>query len=532
MEPADGPARYRASTTAVLEFAWDAEAFRADHVIAALGLTRTTALSAIDELIEVGLIQELSSSSVEEKGYRLGRPARRFELCRDAGVVVGLDAGDSHFTAVAADLTGRILAREQIGVRGFPGLKGHPDPEGRRGAAFGVIDAVLAAAERTRDEVIGVGVGVPAPADGRGMSPPHQHGFWEHMNAGLGTALAKAFPAVRVENDAGLAAIAEGSVGQARRCNHYVAMLSGRRLGSGVVLEGRLVRGAHGGVGELEGLSYVRGVGSTLGLGVLTEEWVRAAVDDGRVPPDHPWSRLAVGDLTAEAVLLEARMSDPVSRPLLEELGATLGRICSVISRFYDPEMIVVCGAMAAALGDVIEIARSNVATQLELPPPAIVASAFGGDVVSLGAISGDRPPAAHGAPPHRGVRCRLARRPVRVRPATRSRPRHVIHHPFAVTSVWAPATPNPAVSTGSEVPSRVRILRPVGPSSRLHIGVAGSPVLNSKYATKPPPTSPPTATATGIFAVWQATLEQLDRRATLADLAVQRRSTRVGPVG
>lgn len=391
MEPADGTARYRASTTAVLEFAWDADAFRADHVIAALGLTRTTALSAIDELIELGLIRELASSG-DDKGYRLGRPARRFELCRDAGLVVGLDAGDSHFTAVAADLTGRILAREQIGVRGFSqGSKGERSVAGRRRAAFRAIDAVLTAAGSTRYEVIGVGVGVPAPVDGRGMSPPHDRGFWQHMNAEMGTALAEVFPAVRVENDAGLAAVAEGSLGQARLCDHFVAMLSGRRLGSGVVLEGRLVRGAHGGVGEMEGLSYVAGVGGTWGLGVLTEDWVRAAMDDGRVPPDHPWRRLAVGDLTAEAVLVDARMSDPVSRPLLEELGATLGRICSVVSRFYDPEVIVICGAMAAALGEVIEIARSHLITELELPPPAIVASAFGGDVVSLGAVSAAR---------------------------------------------------------------------------------------------------------------------------------------------
>lgn len=52
-----GQLRHRASTAAVLEFAWDAGAFQADHVIAALGLTRSTALAALDTLIELGLIQ-------------------------------------------------------------------------------------------------------------------------------------------------------------------------------------------------------------------------------------------------------------------------------------------------------------------------------------------------------------------------------------------------------------------------------------------------------------------------------------------
>ena len=76
---------------------------------------------------------------------------------------------------------------------------------------------------------------------------------------------------------------------------------------------------------------------------------------------------------------------------LSEQLGATLGRICNVVARFYDPGLIVVCGAMAGALGDVIEIARGHVEAESELPAPNIIASQFGGDIVSLGAVSAAR---------------------------------------------------------------------------------------------------------------------------------------------
>ncbi len=390
---ADAP-RHRASTEAVLDFAWDAGPFRADHVIAALGLTRSTALTALDTLIDIGLIRELPSAS-PEVGSRMGRPARHFELRGDAGVVVGIDAGAHRFTAVVADLAGQPLAQESLAVA-EAGVEGDDliatvSTERRRESAFAVIDAALVSAGRQRADVIGVAIGVPAPVDADGRSPAHQAGFWQHMNAGLQHALASDFPVVRVENDGALAAVAEGTLGAARGCDDFIAMLVGHRLGSGVFLGGRLVRGAHGGVGELEAFSYVSGVDSADGFGLRADRWLRAALDDGLIPADHPWSRLAPAGLTAAAVLAEARVDDPVARPLLEELGGTLGRICSVVGRFYDPEVIVVCGAMAGALGGVLEIAQRYVHAQTELPAPEIVASELAGDVVSLGAVSAAR---------------------------------------------------------------------------------------------------------------------------------------------
>lgn len=74
-----GPVRHRASTAAVLDFAWDAGVFRADHVMAALDLTRSTALAALDSLIELGVVSEVAGPE-DDNGYRLGRPARRFAL--------------------------------------------------------------------------------------------------------------------------------------------------------------------------------------------------------------------------------------------------------------------------------------------------------------------------------------------------------------------------------------------------------------------------------------------------------------------
>jgi predicted NBD/HSP70 family sugar kinase len=211
------------------------------------------------------------------------------------------------------------------------------------------------------------------------------------MNAGLQDALGREFPAVRVENDAALAAVAESSLGEARGCDDFVAMMIGRRLGAGVFLGGQLVRGGHGAVGELEAFVYVSGVGGAQGFGLRAERWLERALEEGRVPDGHPWARLAGAELKSEDVLGAATLDDPVTKPMLDELGETLGRVCGVVARFYDPTRIIVCGAMAGALGDVLELARGWTRAEPGLLPVEIVASGLGGDVVSLGAASAAR---------------------------------------------------------------------------------------------------------------------------------------------
>ncbi len=323
---------HRASTSAVLGFAWDAGVFCGDHVMTALGLTRSTALVAVNTLIELGLVSELApGASAEHSGP--GRPARSFRLRAEAGVVVGVDAGERRFVATVSDLAGGVLAQTAIGPAGWRG-EHEPavmDPDERRSLGFRAVDSVLASAGRSRSDVIGVGVGVPAPVDAAGDSPHHPNGVWRSLNAGLRAAFAAEFPAVRVETDAALAAVAEGRLGEARGHDNFVAVLARRRLGVGIFLDGRPVRGARGAVGE---------------IGVLCDA---------------------------------------------DDLGSRLGKVCRMAASCYDPDLIVVCGAAATGLGDAIAATAERLAADTESPAPRVVASRSGGDVVALGAACAAR---------------------------------------------------------------------------------------------------------------------------------------------
>jgi len=368
----------RASLDAVLGFAWDADIFVSDDAMAATGLTRTTTIDALDELIETGLLRELPNARATG-AYRKGRPARRFELCADSAVVIGMDAGRAHLTTTVADLRGVALATESVELDVT-----HDSPAERRAVIAAAIDSALLAASCERADLLAICVGVPAPVDAHGRSPEHRDDFWRRMNPDLPGLLDGWAPIVRVENDASLAAVAEGSVGSAADSSDYVVLLAGERFGAGVVIDGHLLRGAHGGVGETVAFDHIAGVGTADGLGTRLTEWVREAT----APEGHPLSGAPLERLTGRAVMELSRQGDAWSRGFVERAGLLVARIAAVFGSLYNPQRIIVAGAIVDGLDEVIEVARTRLPHELDLPAPELLLSSLGSTSVATGAVA------------------------------------------------------------------------------------------------------------------------------------------------
>lgn len=365
----------------MLAFAWSTQDFTATEAMDTTGLTRSTAIDALDALVERGLLRELPNARLAGE-YRKGRPARRFALREDAGVLVGVDAGHVHVTATVADLRSRPLATRRVTLE----LDHDPAPE--RAALIGsAIDDALLAAGRQRADVLAMCVGVPAPVDADGRSPQHPTGFWARMNPDLVDTLAWA-PNLRIDNDASLAAVAEGTVGAAVGCRDYITLLAGARLGAGVVVDGVLLRGRHGGVGEMVAFDHVEGVGSADGLGARVGAWAAEALDGGRVDPEGALAAVPPDELDARRVLELAALGDPAALAIAERVGAVLARIVSVLGSMFDPERVVVSGGISAGVEDVVAAARRQLPTDLDLPAPDLVVSELGADVVVTGALA------------------------------------------------------------------------------------------------------------------------------------------------
>lgn len=369
------------SLDAVLAYAWASEEFTATDVMESTGHTRSTTIDAMASLAELGLLRELPNAR-EAGAYRKGRPARRFELRDDAGVLVGVDAGNAHVIVAVTDLRSRTMAVHRVTLE-----PGRDDATTRAALIIAAVDQALDSAKRGRDEVLAICIGIPAPVNAEGRSPRDPIGFWERMNPDLIDAFGWA-PLVRIDNDASLAAIAEGASGSAVGSRNYIALLAGSRLGAGVVVDGRVLRGTHGGVGEMQAFDHVDKVHSADGLGTRALEWALEAIKNGTVSPNSSLAATPLDALDARVVLELAARGDGDAREIVDRVGQVLARIVSVLGSIFDPEIVIVSGAISAGLNEVAAAARRYLPNDLDLPAPQLVISQLGADVVVTGAVA------------------------------------------------------------------------------------------------------------------------------------------------
>ncbi|WP_417218334.1 ROK family protein [Arthrobacter sp.] len=372
----------RSNATTILRIAWEGAAITAADLMAATSLTRSTVIGLCDELVDTGWLRELPNARTAGSDYHKGRPARRYELRADAGVVIGLDAGPHRFRATVADLRGAVLGSSSRAADPTMAAGGE-----RLGLAEAVIGEALATAGVDAADVLCLTVGVSAPVDGQGISPQTTVDFWQRMNPGFAHHFAARGWATVVENDANLAAVAEGAWGAGRGCGSYVTLVSGERFGAGYVLDGQLVRGASGGAGELHLLDLVEGVGSADGLGAVARQWAREARASEAPGTPGVLAGLDSEQINAEQVFDAARQGDALAVDIADRLAARLARICAVLAGLLDVERIIVAGAVAPALDLLLEQTCRKLGELMHTPPPEIVASTLGDKVVGAGAV-------------------------------------------------------------------------------------------------------------------------------------------------
>ena len=306
----------------------------------ATGLSRTTVHSLVVGLKGAGIVREVDSSG---PARRSGRPATLLVLQDESHAVLGIDFGHSHVQVAVADLAHNVLAERRCD------LDVNHHASAALDAAASMATEAMVEAGIDRDSIIGAAIGIPGPVDrARGMA-----GSATILPGWVGLRISETMEKrlgmfVEIENDANLGALAELAWGAGRGLSSFVYVKAATGIGSGLVIDGRLLHGATGTAGELghttldEGgvLCYCgnRGCLETVASGAAIVRLVAQASDD----------HVALTDVVDRAMSGDVRCRRAIS-DAGKEMGVALASLCNLVN----PERVIVGGLLSRA-GDLL----------------------------------------------------------------------------------------------------------------------------------------------------------------------------------
>jgi glucokinase len=303
--------------------------------------------------------------------------------------VIGIDAGGTKLLGGVVDRSLAVRERVHRFWRG--------------GDLDEVLDVFVQAVEEARaaaPDVAAVGFGIPSVIEAAtGTSEYSVHlplagvPFREVMAERLGLP-------VFVDNDANLALLAEARVGAARGTRHALMLTLGTGIGGGMLLDGRLYRGARGGGAELghvvvdvdgppcQGGCPNRGCLEALASGSAIGRAGEAAAESA---PESALGRARADgrEVTGALVTEVAHDGDEAAIAVLAEVGRRLGAGLSSLVNAFQPEVIVIGGGAVRA-GELLLGPAREVAMTTALPPlregVRIVAAELGEEAGLVGA--------------------------------------------------------------------------------------------------------------------------------------------------
>lgn len=337
------------------------------------GLSKPTVSALLERLSARQLIEE---AGMITRGP--GPKARTYRVNPAAGYVIGIHVEQRGSIASLASLTGEIKATATVSV---PQRRGADPRDEIRTVVQSVLDDAGLRHEQV-DQIVVATPGVIDPQSGALRHARHLHG-WEEP--GLRDTLARELGVpVSHGNDVNLAAVAEGLHGAAQGVPDYAVLWLGRGVGLGLVSDGTLRIGAHGGAGEIgylpaPGLAELprvdRGAAGAFQQ-LVGGQGIRALGKQYKVRGAEPI------DIVRNAVAAKSGGEE-----FLTEWASRIAIGAAAVATLLDPGLIILGGPLANAGGQRLVDMVSTHLARLAFVRPPLKLSAVTDEGVMAGAI-------------------------------------------------------------------------------------------------------------------------------------------------
>lgn len=319
----------------LLEFIRRGQARTRADLAAITGLARSTVSQRVDALTAEGLLYEAGDGASTG-----GRPPVVLAFNARSGVVLAADLGATHCRLAVADLTGEPLAERRADLLIADG------PDAVLGWMLDRFDELLDELGRPRSDVRAVGLGLPGPvefATGQAVNPPIMPG-WDGVP--VPTIVRQRFDVpVLVDNDVNIMALGEYWADWRDSARDLLFVKVGTGIGSGIVVDGRIHRGAQGAAGDI---GHIRLADHEKVLCRCGNRGCVEALAGGWALVRH-LNDLGLGARNSRDVVELVRRGDGTAARLVRDAGRMIGEVLAGVVNFFNPAAIVIGGDIAAA---------------------------------------------------------------------------------------------------------------------------------------------------------------------------------------
>ncbi len=295
------------------------------------------------ELIEAHLIHE---TTVQEAISR-GRPAVGLQTNNEGWQFLSMRLGRGYLIIALHELGGEVLIDTKIEIHEL-------DQDDVLARLLYEIEEFFQTYSSQLDRVTSIAITLPGLVNseqGIVLQMPH----YNVENLALGSEIYKAtgLP-VFVANDTRAWALAEKLFGHSQGNENSVLISIHHGLGAGIILDGRVLQGRHGNIGELGHIQidphgkrcHCGNIGclETVASSQAIREEVALRIANGEVSSLTEYSEITIEDICEAAA-----EGDPLAVDVIEKLGRYLGAAIAIVINLFNPEKILIGGVINQA---------------------------------------------------------------------------------------------------------------------------------------------------------------------------------------
>lgn len=304
------------------------------ELAAITGYARSTIAARLDLLVSAGLIGPAGEASSTG-----GRPPATFAFRPNAKVVVAVEVGVRHAHVAVTDLASTVLAEvdEPLAITDGPDVVLPLIAE--------TAKKLLATADRSLDELASVGVGLPGPveyATGRPISPPIMPA-WDDIDVPSILQNLLGVP-VLVDKDVNLMALGEHRTTW-RTVSDMIFVNVANSIGSGIISDGDLRRGAQGAAGDIGHIPVANAKEALCRCGNFG--CLEAIASGDAIAAALQARGLDTADVSDVVALV--RSGDITASQAVRQAGREIGSVMAACVSMLNPALVVIGGIVADA---------------------------------------------------------------------------------------------------------------------------------------------------------------------------------------